>query len=177
MSEQTITDGERHRTQELDGGYGTTNRSLRWGAGLIVIAGIGFLTNGFAMLYRAFVSGGFEPGVGPLGGVTGAELAATNHELYHYVQHLHVNVAALLVAVGIGVIVLAWFGIRRGRRWALGTTVAMTGVFVALSMGVHGSVPFSFDTLVHLGPGLVWLPALVVGVVLSSLGLRRHSEN
>lgn len=146
--------------------------TLRWGAYLIAISGIGFVANGVAMLYRVFYSTGFEAGVDALGGVTRAELASTNPELLHYVDHLHVNVAGLMVAAGLGVIALAWFGVRRGRRWALATSIAVPLVFLAHSLPIHRTAHFSFDALVHLGPGALWLPALVAGAILSYHGLR-----
>lgn len=154
------------------GGYpAVDNRKLRWGTYLIGLSGIGFIANGFAMLYRVFFSAGFEAGVPTLGGVTPADLAATNHELYHYVNHLHVNVAGLMLAAGIAMIAIAWYGIRRGHHWALGTAVAIPVVFLAHSLPVHGTAQFSFDALVHLGPGIVWLPALIFGSILAYVGL------
>lgn len=151
------------------------SRNVRWGAYLIALSGIGFVANGVAMLYRVFFSAGFEAGVHALGGVTKAELASTNPELLHYVDHLHVNVAGLMVAAGVGVIALAWFGIRRGRRWALATSIAVPVVFLAHSLPIHQTAHFSFDALVHLGPGLLWLPALIVGAILSFVGLRTEA--
>lgn len=147
-------------------------RTLRWGAYLIALSGIGVIGNGFAMLYRAFYSAGFEAGVDSLGGVTRADLAGTNHELLDYITHLHVNVAGLLIALGIGMVALAWFGVRRGQRWAWGTVISLPAVFLLHSLPIHETADFSFDALVHLGPGLVWLPALVVGAILALLGLK-----
>lgn len=148
------------------------DRSLRWGAYLIALSGIGFVANALAMLYRAFFDPGFEAGVDALGGVTRAKLAATNPEVVHYVDHLHVNVAGLMAAAGIAVIALAWFGVRRGQRWAWWTAVAIPVVFLAHSVPVHRTAGFSFDALAHLGPGLVWLPALLAGATLAHRGLR-----
>ena len=124
------------------------------------------------MLYRVFYSAGFEAGAGALGGLTRAELAARNHELAHYVEHLHVNVAGLMVALGLAVGASAWFGVRRGQRWAWASAVAAPLVFLAHSVPVHSGAGFSYDALSHLGPGLIWLPALLVGAALSHLGLR-----
>ena len=139
------------------------SRSLRWGSYLLALSGIGFIANGIAMLYRVFFTAGFEAGVETLGGVTRAELATTNHELLHYVDHLQVNIAGLMVAAGIAVIALSWFGVRRGERWAFWTVISIPAVFLAHSLPIHQAALFSFDAVQHLGPGVVWLPALVVG--------------
>lgn len=153
------------------------NRSLRWGAALLGLSGVGFLVNGLAMLYRVFFTDGFEAGVGTLGGVTRSELAATNHELAHYINHLHVNVAGLMVAAGIAMVALAWFGVRRGQQWALGTTVAIPVVFLVHSLPVHQTAGFSFNAVTHLGPGAVWLPLLFAGAVLAAQGLQPLNES
>lgn len=150
-------------------------RSLRWGAYLLAVSGIGFVANALAMLYRVFFDPGFEAGVHTLGGATRAELAATNHEAVHYIDHLHVNVAGLMGAAGIAMVALAWYGVRRGQRWAWATAVAIPVVFLAHSLPVHRTAGFSFDALAHLGPGLLWLPALLAGAVLAYHGLRTDS--
>ncbi len=174
MSEQTLTEVERSSEAEIDSIRlpADDNLALRWGAYLIAISGIGFVGNGLAMLYRVFFSTGFEAGVDSLGGVTRTELAATNHEMLHYINHLHVNVAGLLVAAGIGLMALAWFGIRRGQRWAWATAITLPVVFLAHSLPIHHTSDFSFDALLHLGPGAVWLPALFFGAALAYQGLR-----
>ena len=170
----TATDGESNTENVLDAEAraAAAGRKLRWGASLLAISGVGLVANGLAMLYRAFYSAGFEAGVETLGGVTKAELAASNHELAHYVHHLHVNVAGLMVALGLGIVALSWFGVRRGQRWALATVVSLPVVFLAHSLPVHGTAEFTYDALLHLGPGAVWLPALLVGAALAFLGLR-----
>ena len=170
----TATDGESSTETPFEAGARTAadGRKLRWGTYLLAASGVGLAANGLAMLYRAFYSAGFEAGVETLGGVTMAELAANNHELAHYVHHLHVNVAGLLVALGSGVVALSWFGVRRGQRWALATVVSLPVVFLAFSLPVHGTAEFAYDALRHLGPGAVWLPALVAGAALAFLGLR-----
>lgn len=104
--------------------------------------------------------------------MTRAELATTNHALLHYVDHLHVNVAGLLVAVGIGVAALAWFGVRRGHRWALGTAISLPVVFLAHSLPVQQTARLSFDAVQYLGPGAAWLPAAIVGALLAYHGIR-----
>lgn len=107
-----------------------------------------------------------------------SELAANNHEVAHYIIHLHVNVAGVMVALGIGMIALAWYGIRRDQRWGWATAIALPVVFLALSLPIHQTAEFSF-ALLHLGPGIIWLPALIIGAVLAYRGLQavdRSSE-
>lgn len=173
MSESTVSDIETGRDAKIESTPPSTadNRALRWGSALLALAGVGFVANGIAMLYRVFYVASFEAGVATLDGVTRAELAATNHELVHYIDHLHVNVAGLLIAGGIAMVALAWFGVRRGQRWALATAIAMPVVFLAHSLPIHQAADFSFDALLHLGPGAVWLPALLLGGVLAYRGL------
>ena len=174
MVDPTTTDGERSTEAAIDSTAHTapTTRAVRWGAYLLALSGLGFVANGLAMLYRVLFAPGFEAGVETLDGATRGELAATHHEVVHYIDHLHVNVAGLMVAVGIAVIALAWFGVRRGQRWAWATTIALPVVFLAHSLPVHQTAGFTFDELTHLGPGLLWLPALIVGAVLAGHGLR-----
>ena len=180
MSEATTTEGESRSETLADPTRlpADVSRSLRWGSYLIAVAGIGFIVNALAILYRVFFDPGFEAGVHALGGVTRSELAATNHEVVHYIDHLHVNVAGLMAAAGIAMIALAWYGVRRGQRWALATVIAIPVVFLAHSLPVHQTADFSFDAVAHLGPGLVWLPALLVGAGLAYHGLQSvdHSQ-
>jgi len=76
-----------------------------------------------------------------------------------------------MVAAGFGVVALSWYGIRRGQRWAAATAVAIPVVFLAQSPPVHRTAGFSYDAIAHLGPGIMWLPALFVGGVVAFLGL------
>lgn len=148
------------------------NRDLRWGSYLLALSGLGLVANALAMLYRALFDPDFEAGVHALGGATRADLLETNPAVVHYIDHLHVNVAGLMAAAGLAMVALAWFGVRRGQRWALGTAVAIPVVFLAHSVPEHQTAGFAFDALAHLGPGLVWLPALLAGTVLAYRGLR-----
>ena len=173
MAEPTALDGDRRTESTTENEMRpAASRSLRWGAYLLALSGVGLVANGAAMVYRVVFAPGFEAGVETLGGVTRGELAATHHEVVHYIDHLHVNVAGLMVAVGVAVIALAWFGVRRGQRWAWATAVALPAVFLVHSLPVHGTAGFTYDALAHLGPGIVWLPALLLGAVLADRGLR-----
>lgn len=177
MSDTTATERE-SRTTLTDSTPvpADANRTLRWGAYLIAVSGVGFIVNGIAILYRVYFDPGFEAGVDTLGGTTRAELATTNPEVVHYIDHLHVNVAGLMAAAGIAMIFLAWYGIRRGQRWAWATAIAIPVLFLTHSLPVHQTAGFSFDAISHLGPGLVWVPALVVGALLAYRGLRADEQ-
>lgn len=148
------------------------NPKLRWGSTLIGLAGLLTFAYGVLFLYRTYFTEEFEAGVATLGGVTRPELAASHPEVLSYVNHLHVNLAALFLAVGIALAALAWFGVRDGQRWALATAVVLPVVFFALSLPVHQTVAFDFHTLAHMGPAALGGPVLVAGVVLAYLGLR-----
>lgn len=174
MSESTTHAGERARDVAAESKRipAESDWRLRWGAYLLALSGLGVVANGLAMVYRAFFDPGFESGVHTLDGVTRAELAGTHPEVVSYVDHLHVNVAGLLIPVGIAMVALAWYGVRRGERWAFGASIALPLVFLVHSLPVHRTADFSFHAVAHLGPGLVWLPALGLGAVLAAVGLR-----
>lgn len=173
MSEHTTPDGSRRIDAEpTDRLPAASHGRLRWGAYLIAVAGAMFVVHGIGMLYRAYFGSGFELGVHTLGGVTRGELAVTNPELLSYVDHLHVNVAALMIALGLAVIALAWYGIRSGQRWAWATAIGAPVVFLAFSLSVHQTVAFSFDAVLHLGPAGVGVPIFLAGIVLAHQGLR-----
>lgn len=83
--------------------------------------------------------------------------------------------AGMLIAAGVMVVALAWFGLRQGQTWAL-VTLAVAGVAV---------LPFWYLTLrPYFAPGVsptlgdlppfMWVPAalLVPAVLLGWLGLR-----
>lgn len=174
MAQVTDTDGDSSDDVLTDRARqpAAGDRSLKWGSYLLALSGVGLVANALAMLYRAIFDPAFEAGVHTLGGATRADLVETNPAVVHYIDHLHVNVAGLLAAAGIAVVALAWFGVRRGQRWALGTAVTIPVVFLAHSIPVHQTAGFSFDALTHLGPGLVWLPAVLAGAILAARGLR-----
>ncbi|UPV73622.1 hypothetical protein M0R89_13875 [Halorussus limi] len=145
---------------------------VRNGARLMVLAGLGFVGYGVAFLYRTFLGSGFELGVDTIGGVTRAELAVSNPEMLHYINHLHVAVSGLLIGAGIGVVALAWYGVRSGQLWAWATAVAIPVVSLAFALPMHYLDLFAHDWLTHLGPIYLATLLFVVGAVLSYRGMR-----
>lgn len=147
-------------------------RLLASGVALLVIAGAMFVLHGIGFIYRTYFTEGFELGVDRLDGVTATELATSHPGVASYIDHLHVSFAGLLIATGVGIAGLAYFGVRQGERWALATAVAVPLVFGMISIPIHQTVHFEFDALVHLGPAAVGLPVLLLGAVLAALAMR-----
>lgn len=147
------------------------NTHLRWGSYLMTFAGLFTIAYGLLFLYRTYFTQGFEAGVDTLGGVTRAELAANNPEVLSYLLHLHVNVAGAIMALGAGIAILSWYGVRRGQRWAWATAILLPVIFLVLSLPVHQTVDFHFHSLIHLGPTAIGVPILIAGAVLSYNGL------
>jgi cytochrome bd-type quinol oxidase subunit 2 len=141
------------------------------GATLVLLAGAGLVGYGLMFLVRNF-TGFIELGLTPqLVGGTPEDIQAFSPNLYHYISHLQVALAAFITALGIAVIALAWNGIRSGQRWALWTAFLAPVVAVGLALPLH--YPYGFATLGHLG--VIYLDAtmLLVGTVLAAKALRR----
>ncbi len=145
--------------------------SLRLGATLVAISGIGLVGYGIMFLIRNF-TGFIELGLTPghVGG-TPAEIRAFSPDLYEYISHLQVAVSGFFIALGVAVIALAWYGIRKGERWALWTAFLSPVIAVAIALPLH--FPYGIGTIGHLG--LIYLDALilVVGTALAYAGLRK----
>lgn len=149
-----------------------TSGTLRTGVVLMALAGLGFVGYGVVFLYRTFFGTGFELGVSSLGGVTRTELATSNPEMLDYINHLHVAVSGLLIAAGIGVMALAWYGVRSGQWWAWATAVTIPVVALAIALPMHYFELFAHDWLTHLGPIYLATVVFVVGAILSARAMR-----
>ena len=151
---------------------GTSRLSL--GATLVALSGIGLVGYGVMFLVRNF-TGFIELGLTPehVGG-TPAQIRTFSPDLYEYISHLHVAVSGFIIALGVVVMALAWYGIRKGERWALWT--AFLGPVIAVGVAVPLHFPYGIATIGHLG--LIYLDALilVVGTVLASAGLRKRER-
>jgi len=142
--------------------------SLWTGSLLMALAGVAFIGYGIVFLVVNFVGGGFELGVSHLGGATPADL---NPTVAYYISHLHVATAGFIIATGIAVTALSWFGVRSRQQWAWATAivVAVTGLVIALPMHYRGG--FAHDWVTHLGPIYLAVVVFIVGVVLAARGL------
>jgi hypothetical protein len=149
----------------------STDPKLRQGAILIAVTGFGIVGYGLTFLYSAYLGTDFELGVDALGGVTRADLAASNPEMLHYMDHLHVGLGGLLVALGAALVALGWYGIRDGYRWAVGTSLAIALVALATNFLVHYHPGFGYDWITHIAPSLVVTMLVLVGGARAYQGL------
>jgi hypothetical protein len=153
----------------------TESQSLRWGAGLMTAAAIGFV--GYAAIFftRNFTNSFLELGIGPGQVSVGkTQIQGFSPSLYDYIAHLHIAVSGFIAATGIATAVLAWFGVRRRMWWAFWGAVAAPVVGLAVALPAH--YPYGFDTIGHLGLIYLATAIFVVGVVLAYRGLREESH-
>ena len=147
---------------------------LNLGATLVALSGIGLVGYGVMFLIRNF-TGFIELGLTPehVGG-TPAQIHTFSPNLYEYISHLQVAVSGFIIALGVVVIALAWYGIRKGEWWALWT--ALLGPVIAVGVAVPLHFPYGIATIGHLG--LIYLDALIllVGTVLAYTGLSKRER-
>jgi len=140
----------------------TQNQSSRLatGANIVALAGVGLIVYGIMFFIRTF-NGFTELGLTPeLIGGTPDQIRDFSQNLYNYIIHLQVAISGFLIALGMAVIALAIYGIRRGERWAMWTALLAPVVAVAIGLPLH--YPFHFDTFGHLG--LIYLDAIILFV-------------
>jgi hypothetical protein len=151
---------------------GTSRLSL--GATLVALSGIGLVGYGVMFLIRNF-TGFIELGLMSehVGG-TPAQIRTFSPDLYEYISHLQVAVSGFIIALGVVVIALAWYGIRKGERWALLT--AFLGPVIAVGVAVPLHFSYGIATIGHLG--LIYLDALIllVGTMLAYASLRKRER-
>jgi len=147
-----------------------TASSVNAGANVVALAGVGLVGYGIMFLIRNF-NGFIELGLTPehVGG-TPEQIQAFSQNLYNYISHLQVAVAGFIIALGVAVIALAWFGIRNGERWAMWTAFITPVIGVGIALPLHFT--YGIGTIGHLG--LIYLDAviLLVGTVMSYNALK-----
>lgn len=135
------------------------------GAKLVALAGLGLVGYGVMFLIRNF-TGFIELGLTPqhVGG-TPEQIRIFSPHLYYYISHLQVAVAGFIIALGVAVIALAWWGIRTRQRWALWTAFVAPVIAVGVALPLH--YVYGLATLGHLG--LIYLDAviLLVGTIVA----------
>ena len=140
------------------------------GAKIVALAGIGLIGYGILFLIQNF-TGFVEIGLTPDHvGSTPEQIAAFNPQLYDYISHVQVAVGGLIIALGVAVVALAWFGIRTGQKWALWTAFLAPVIALLISLPLH--YIYGLDTLGHLGPIYVDVVLLIAGTVMSYNALK-----
>ena len=140
------------------------------GAKVVALAGIGLIGYGILFLIRSFTSF-IEIGLTPDHvGSTPQQIASFSPLLYDYISHVHVALGGLIIALGVAVVALAWFGIRTGQKWALWTAFIAPIIALVISLPLH--YVYGLDTLGHLGPIYLDVVILIVGMVMSYNALK-----
>jgi hypothetical protein len=148
---------------------------LRTGAGLMALAGLGFIGYGVIFFVLNFTDAFLELGIGPEQVDKGKEqIEAFSPSLYHYISHLQIALSGFIAAAGLAVAALSWYGVRRGERWAFITAVVVPVLALAVALPAH--YPWGFATLGHLG--LIYLAVLIflVGVVIAFSAMRGRAR-
>ena len=144
---------------------------LRLGSAVMAVAGLGFIGYAAIFFVRNFTDSFLELGIGHNEVSVGKdEIEAFSPSLYDYISHLHIAVSGFIAAAGLAVVLLAWFGVRRGQLWAWVAAVAVPVLGLAVALPAH--YPNHFDTAGHLG--LIYADTLlfVVGALVALAGLR-----
>ena len=146
--------------------------ALTWGVYLMTLGAIAFIGYGVIFFVLNFTDSFLELGIGSDQVASGKdEIKAFDNDLYHYISHLHIAVSAFIASTGIAVAALAWFGVRRGMRWAWVTAVAVPVLGLAVALPAH--YPNDFDTLGHLGLIYADTALFLVGAVLALPAVRK----
>jgi hypothetical protein len=140
------------------------------GAKVVALAGIGLIGYGILFLIQSF-TGFIELGLTPdLVGATPQQIAAFSPQLYDYISHVQVALGGLIIALGMAVVMLAWFGIRTGQKWTLWTAFIAPVIALVISLPLH--YVYGLDTWGHLGPIYLDVALLIVGTVMSYNALK-----
>ena len=83
---------------------------------------------------------------------------------------MQVALGGLIIALGVAVVALAWFGIRTGQKWALWTAFITPVIALVISLPLH--YVYGLDTLGHLGPIYLDVVILIIGTVMSYNALK-----
>ena len=143
---------------------------LETGGRLIALAGFAVFLYGLLVLIINFTSF-TEIGLSAkqVGGAPSA-ISTFSQSLYNYMSHLQVALSAFIMAYALQLTALAWFGVRRGQRWALWTVTAASALAYAVAVPLH--FVYGLATLVHLGPFAVVAIVLIGGIALARSGMR-----
>ena len=142
---------------------------LELGSRLIALSGLAVFLYGLLFLiinFTAFTELGLT--AQQVGGNASA-IHGFSPPLYNYISHLQVAISAFIMASSVQSIALAWFGVRRGGRWALWTVATAYAIGYVIGVPLH--FVYGLATLPHLGPfGLVAV-VLIAGIWIAHTGM------
>ena len=128
-----------------------------------------FIGYGVLFVIRNFSDSFLELGIGPGEVDVGkTQIQSFSPTLAHYIAHLHLAVAGFLVATGVAVGFLAWFGVRPG---SVGLGGAVAAPVLALAVALPAHYPYNLDTAGHLGSIYVATVVFVAGALAALVGL------
>jgi hypothetical protein len=147
--------------------------SLRWGSWLMSLAAVGFI--GYAALFIWFsFTRLLEIGIGPEQvDVSKADIQAFSPQLVEYINHVQVALSGAIMAIGVAVLFLVGYGVRRGSMWAWTAAVVTPVLFLAVALPLH--YPNDLDTLGHLGLIYLAVAIFVVGALIALRGIRTRA--
>jgi hypothetical protein len=142
------------------------DKRLSRGGAVMAVAALGFVGYGVLFFVRNFSGSFLELGIGSSEVPSSREqIEAFDKDLFHYVQHLQIALSGFIMAAGIAIAALAWFGVRRGMLWAYVTAIAVPVFALAVALPAH--YPYHLDTVGHLGFVYVAVAVFVVGAGLA----------
>lgn len=151
-------------------GATSAEASLRTGSWLMGLAAVGFI--GYAAIFFVLnFTRLLEIGIGEAEVDVGkAEIQAFSPSLYEYVSHLQVALSGAIAAIGVAVLFLVVYGVRRGSFWAWVGAVVTPVLFLAVALPMH--YPNDLDTLGHLGLIYLAVAIFVAGALVALRGIR-----
>ena len=139
-------------------------RASLWGQLLFVLHGFGLIGAGLA-ISAIGVTSVFVPQDLHFMHTTAEALAAAHPRLVPLVAHDRATFGGMLFASGVGILLPALWGFRRGARWLWWTFLAAGLPAYASAIGVHLLV--GYTSLFHLAPAFFGLGIFTAGLALS----------
>jgi len=136
----------------------------------MLVGALNFIVYGIVFFFLSFSGKGFELGIKTIGGLTPTELNLLNPSLLPYITHLHIATAAFIIATGIAVGALSFYGVRRGELWAWVAAVIAPVVALTIALPMHYLNVFSYTHTIHLGPIYVGTAVFVLGALIALKG-------
>jgi hypothetical protein len=138
-------------------------------------AAVGLIIYAAISLIRNFTHAFLEVGIGPGEVNVGKEqIQSFSPQLYDYISHLQIAVSGFMAGIGLAILFLVAFGVRRGYMWAWVGAVSSAALALVIALPAH--YPDNLDTLGHLG--LIYLAAVIfaAGALVALPSMDREAE-